>query len=345
MSAERPFEDRKRPPYIPQYGNADVVLICREAGLDPSHYATQDYFTRRGLWGLIELFSDGEVIIEPTGNLALAKAAPEVRHGEFYSRISQLRQDAQKEPGSLIDNELNKLARLCGTIYANRVVEGMTNLGGTRSVVQIALDQREPVIRYANRQVKVTHDMSIMDIGPGIEGRQFIDLQALLLKQRSVIQYIPISQGPFVNQFLMIYGQEKFRKDPKLPRFKAVAQNGFFVGREDGMLAALEEILSTPQPAGRHDICDVVICNGLGTANRDEFIEGLKLVPNMIKPEGHLLLGLPIEKIDSQGPTFSEGLEAVKGRLSLVHQVTSTSGSPFRGRTTTTYAILKQLAA
>jgi len=54
--------------------------------------------------------------------------------------------------------------------------------------------------------------------------------------------------------------------------FDELIRRYLFIGREDGVLEALEEVLSTPQPSGRHDFVDIVICNGLERANREELI-------------------------------------------------------------------------
>ena len=237
------------------------------------------------------------------------------------------------------------MARFCGTVYAHTVVEGRNPLG-LRSEVQVDINRFQPAISYAGESLKINPGMIIMDIGPGSAGRQFIDLQASLMRRQQFVQYLTLSKGPFVNQFLMDYGREVFKKDPRLPNFDQIVKDGLFIGREDGMLSALEAILSTPQSSGGHNNTDLVICNGLGSANRDEFVEGLKLVPQIVKPGGHLLLGASVEGIQDEGPSFGDGWKAVSDKFATVHQITKRSGSALLGKTTrSSFAILQRQTA
>lgn len=347
MSAEKPFGERK--PYVPQYGNVNFNLICQEAGLDPKIYATSDFVARRGILELYELFSDGELIVPQldTPVAAVGNVGPEIRHGEFYTKIASLWQRTQVQPGSDIDKEFNKLARFCGTSFALLVANGHTPLG-IRSEVQITFDQkREPFIGYAGYQIKIGPEPHILDIGPGIEGRQFIDLQASLLKQRRIMQYLAISKGPFINQFLIDYGREIYNKDPELQGlFSELIRRGLFIGREDGARDTLEELISTPQPSGRYDFIDIAICNGVTTANRDEIIRALGLLPNTVRQGGYLLLGADAKRRREDGWCFDDGLEVVSDKFTAVHQVTKSSGSALLGRSTiSTFAVLKKTAA
>lgn len=346
MSEERPFGGGGRAPYVPQYGSANLFLIAREAGLDPLKYATEDFIGAGGGMGaLYELFSDGEIIEHQVDKPFLAVAPPEVRHGEFYSKLAALRQRVRNEPGSALDIEMNKLARFCGIIYAGEALRGRLPIGAS-SEVQATIDQRGAGINYAGYRLRIEPQSIIMDIGPGVVGKQFIELQARLLERGQIFQYLAISNGPFVNQFLLEYGKHVFNRNPSLRGyFNRLIELGFLTGREDGFSSALAELLFTPQPSGRHDFADVVICNGLGGADGEELRAGLSQIHRLVKPGGHLLLGSSVERAHDTGLSFDEQLALVSENFDVVTQVTRKSGlAIIRRETESTFAVLQRKA-
>ena len=344
MNRERPFGGGKKAPYVPQYGPADFTMIVREAGLDPLKYATQDFMVSGGMAALYELFSDGEIVTYTLNKPPFG--TPEDRHGEFYIRMVSLRERALTEPGSKLDKEINKLARFCGEVYAGEAAEGKLPMGAS-SEVKAAIDSEGPSINYAGYRIAMSGRPIIVDIGPGVSGRQFIELQASLLDQGQIFQYLAISNGPFVSQFLLEYGKHVFNRNPKLQGiFDRIMEQGYFIGREDGFSSAFAELLSTPQPSGRHDFADVVICNGLGGVDGEELRDGLSQVHRLVKPGGHLLLGSPVERVQERGLSFDEQMTLVADKFDVVAQVTRKSGlAIIRRETESTFAVLQRKVA
>lgn len=334
MQPEQRSSGDRRPPYEPQYGNANFQMICKEAGLE-SKYASQEFLIQgKGLLSLFELFSDGEITIASLGS-------PQGQNAEFYKRISVLREKAESQPGSILDKEFNKLARFCGMALAEQVFMGL-KLPDV-SQVRTGIDEyNNPYINYAGESLVLKSGSIIFDIGPGLAGRKFVELQRDLIKKDGYIQYIPITKGPFINQFLIHYAAQLYDRDPNLKgQFKLVIQNGLYAGREDGMPAALEAILSSPSE--KHDIADVMIFNALGRAKGEDLTQGLKIASRLIRPGGHLLIGSPVERVWSQGIGFNEQIELVSDKFKVVKQETKRTGNVALGLTTiSSMAILKR---
>ena len=344
MNQENLFSGGSRAPYVPQYGAADFPFILREAGLDIHKYGQRDFLMQGGLGALYELFSDRELIAhDPNRPIKDNQLTPEIRHGEFYARLAELRERVRSNLGSKLDIELNKLARFAGIVYAEEAERGLLPMGGG-SEVKVESVQIPPVIDYAGRSFPINNGSIILDIGPGIAGRLFVELQAKMLLQGQMFQYLAISDGPFVNEFLLEHGRKIFIKNPRLNGlFDLYTKRGFFVGREDGFSRAMDELLSTPQPSGRHDFVNIAICNGLGNADKRELEEGLGRIHEVLMQGGYLLLGSPVEREQEGNLSFAEQLALVSNNFEVESQLTRESGLAVVGRnTTSTFAVLRK---
>lgn len=139
----------------------------------------------------------------------------------------------------------------------------------------------------------------------------------------------------------MEYARKMYARDPQLKGFDLIGR-GLYAGREDGIASALGYMLAVPDVARDDGVVDIMICNGLGRVNAEDFAYGLSLASRLVKPEGHLLLGSPIEKIGG-GLSFSEQLEIVSDKFRIVKQRTERTGNPALGiSATSTFAILKR---
>lgn len=331
--------ESKRPKYIPHRGDANVVSIVWRAGLDPSSYATKEFLMQRnGLGALYSLFSGGEMTMNPRDrNAELDK---------FIDAIAQYRKEVRENLGDQEEVEFHKFERMCGSILAYEVFERKIVLPDS-SVAKPQMNKAgTPCIQYAERLIPIrstsTHESAIplvIDVGPGLAGRKFVDLLVQSF-EHSPFFYVPISNGPFINEFLSTYLKLKY------PHFLSILRQrpSFFLGREDGVPAAFQELLSVPPSQEENGYSDIIICNGLASANGQELAAALQLTPQIAKPGSFLLLGSPIRKVHEGGLSFHEQCTILnKGGFHTIQEITHQSGNKNTGTSTiSTYAILQK---
>lgn len=293
-------------------------MVCEAAGLDVATYSTRDYIASRGVWGLIELFSDGELRVLAGNDSAAADRASvrqrsgQARHGEFYTKMSDLRSAVQTESSPIAD-ELNKLARFCGATLAEYVTRGEFRLPDAKLARPgISARTGRVSVQFDTYSWQSTRDTAvILEYGPGVTGKKFLDIQLDTLRlQRRLppFQYLGISDGPFINQFLVTYLGNRLVEQFG-PEARQLGSNGrLFIGREDGMQQATHELLATSQPSGTHEMCDLILLTGVHRANPHELQDTIKRSPQLLHPEGKLMLSAPLDEVEEGVTPFAKQL-------------------------------------
>jgi hypothetical protein len=297
----------RRPPYRYVEGNVDFTSLIGRAGLDIDEYADQDYLATQGLQALYELFSDGEIrVVNLAESTGTDRTAPDgkARHGNFYAAFLKLTQEAQSD--EQLQDEINRLARFCGNVLGVQVARDDIEIPGASRVKPSINTSLKFCLGIGDQEFVIRSNPGIiLEYGPGLVGKRFIDAQAAMLKFGiTPIQYIPVSDGPFVNQFLMTYSSETFQKNFGKEVASQFSRTGLLAGREDGMLQASEELVQ----ASQQPMCDVIILAGVHRAEAEELQETLKLVSKLLKKEGVLILSAPIPRVEQQATTFEEQL-------------------------------------
>ena len=297
-------------------GPADYASIVQAAGLDPSVYATQEFVAERGMPALMELFADGEQRfgevdpgIDPYAVLA---STPEQRHGEFYEEIAQLRADAYAHGGPLED-EMHRLERFAGRYLAGLAARGETlSPQQGRNMIEPGLDATsgEVVVDCAGYQWHADRQpVVILEYGPGMAGTKWFEPLLQGLATRGLpFRYIGVSNGPFVNQYLvdMLGRKLEERFGPGAGQYAATGQ--LFIPREDGMERATTELLATPQPDGTYEICDLIVLSAVHTADPGELERTIALSPQLLRPSGRLMISAPLTEVMPGSATFAQEL-------------------------------------
>lgn len=304
-----------RPPYRYVDGEADFKFVCDAANLDSDSYAKREYLQSEGLFALIEMFTDGELRILTGEDQILSnkarKCGGQERYGEFFEKIHALRTEAVAEGGVKAD-EVNRLARFCGNVLADFVEKGTVTLPSSDIVRpnvspfdgSLSLTFNDYVWQAPRRPAVV------LEYGPGVAGTKFLDAQlAGLGRNQFSFQYVAVSDGPFVNQFLLNYLGNNAGKQYG-PEVRSLATSGtLFVGREDGMLQATAALLATPQPSGSHEICDLILMTAVHDAQPEELEFTMKHSVRLLRQGGKLLLSAPLTRPKATMTPFPELLD------------------------------------
>jgi hypothetical protein len=330
-----------RPPYHYVEGDANLAMLCETADLDPTTYGTQDFVVNRGLWALMELFSDGELRIlagDDVANRELVQQSPgQDRYGEFYDKIAQRRTTALAEGGQMAD-EINKLSRFCGTVLASYVAKGEIQLPDAKVVRPgVSPVNGRAFVRFNEYTWRSPSDVAvILEYGPGITGKKFLDTQLDAL-QRNLppFQYIGVSDGPFINQFLVTYLGDELEKSFGREARQFATSGRLFVGREDGMQQATQELLATPQPSGTHEMCDLILLTGVHEASPPELEFAIKNSSQLLRPDGRLMLSAPIQQVKPSTTPYAKQLDWAQeaGYTAEWQQIVNT-GDPALGTAT-----------
>lgn len=352
MTFQEPGEPTSsgRPPYNYVDGDVNIPAVLNAAGLDPTKYASQDFFVQHGMFALWELFSDGELRIfeaeQLTESEEIARTAGEERHGEFFDKLAVLRQEVLQKGGPLAD-EINKLARYCGRMLAEFVTEGYVQVP-TNKLVQSYINPASGHVslQFDEHRWQGNHPAGvILEYGPGVGGKRFIDSQLISVALgKAPFQYFAISDGPFVNQFLMSYLGNRLEAAYG-PGARDIAGGGrLLLGREDGMLQATDGLLATPQPSGSHEICDVILATGLHEAEAAELEFAIKNSPRLLRSDGEVFISAPTEKVRPTSTTFAEQVGwALDAGLEVTWQKELVTGDYRLGTETTSgLAVLKK---
>jgi hypothetical protein len=301
-----------RPPYHYVEGNANVEALLDAADLDTTTYGTREFMQNEGLWDLMEIFSDGELRLVAHSDLANPTSLLQSgeNRSEFYEKMTQLRTNTLREDGPLTD-EMNMLARFCGTIFASYVERGELQVPTSVTTMPIVspLDGKT-IVRFGQYTWQSSSDVPvIIEYGPGTAGKKFLDAQMKGLAQGlPPFQYMGVSDGPFVNQFLISYLgdslERKFGRDAR----QFATDGRLLIGREDGMLQATEGLLATPQPSGTHEMSELILLTGVHKADPRELEATIKLSPRILHPDGKLMLAAPLEQVEPDSTRFSDQL-------------------------------------
>ncbi len=304
-----------RPPYNYVEGDANFALLCETAGLDPTAYGSKDFVLNRGLWALMELFSDGELRIlagdDALNRENMQQTLGQDRYGEFYERMSHLRSTALSVGGP-VSNEVNKLARFCGTILAGYVGKGEVQLPDAKVARPgVSADNKRAFVRFNEYTWRSPSDVAvILEYGPGVTGKEFLDTQLGALRQNLLpFQFIGISDGPFINQFLVTYLGDELEKSFGREARSFATSGRLFVGREDGMQQATQELLATLQPSGTHEMCDLILMTGIHDADPEELRYAIKHSPELLRHTGKLMLSAPIQQVRPSTTPHAQLLE------------------------------------
>ena len=206
-------------------------------------------------------------------------------------------------------DEVNRLARFCGTSLAESVVNGVIQLPDLKLVQpSVSAFDGKACVRFDEYEWHSARDEPVLlEYGPGVSGKKFLETQLAALQYGlQVFQYIGVSDGPFVNQFLTTYLYRKLEilNDPNV---LDIATGGeLFIGREDGMQQATGAILATPQPSGTHELCDLILLTAVHMADPAELEYVLAQSPEILRPDGKLMLSAPLHMVKEKMTTFDQ---------------------------------------
>jgi hypothetical protein len=106
----------------------------------------------------------------------------------------------------------------------------------------------------------------VVDYGPGTNARFMIEGHVEALAQGRPFIYVPVTRGCFISIFMAIFASTLM--PPQL--LDSYIRNGFFVQREDGILAASNDLAHTAPGAA-----DLVLCSGLQDVEKHELRAGI----------------------------------------------------------------------
>lgn len=334
-----------RPPYNYVDGDANLTEVVTNAGLDPTTYATKEFFMNVGLPAMYELLSDGEIQMYSGASLMLnpstVRSSAYERHGEFYEKMESLKNRSLHEPGKATD-DFNRLARYCGKILALQMVEN------DPSPIQIPdIKVARPSLNPLNERFSIRFDnyhweakdriAKILEYGPGFTGRVFIDYQ-LIARQYGFnnLQYITISNGPFINQYLMDYMRLKADQSFGTGFGQLMFDRGIYGGREDGMLQGSENLIEQTSEASKGEgYFDALLATGVHNADPHELMHGLINGHSLVRPGGKLFVVAPLNRVENHSTTYDEHLDIAKSAgFKLGWNSTSETGSKLLGKNT-----------
>ena len=150
----------------------------------------------------------------------------------------------------------------------------------------------------------------ILEYGPGVAGAKWFDLMMNALAAGEVpLQYIGVSNGPFANQFLVDSFVTQLEERLGSGMGELATSGQLFIPREDGMVQATKGMLATPQATGTHEICDLILLTAVHKADPRQLEQTIALSPQLLRPDGRLLLSAPLTQVGPGMTTFGQELE------------------------------------
>ena len=128
----------------------------------------------------------------------------------------------------------------------------------------------------------------VIDYAACLTGRSYISDQAgFLLRGIRPFSYTPLTRLHFTNQTLINTYDTTFGQGS----VQAVIGNKLYIGREDGVAAATNEILSAQQSHGtRSDIADIVLVTGAQHSTRVDLKPGVERAHDLLREAGMLVI-------------------------------------------------------
>ena len=150
-----------------------------------------------------------------------------------------------------------------------------------------ALDDR---VVHLDRPVQ-----SVVEYGPGMHGKHYIDTQAHTLGQRKEpFTYYALTIGPVVGSVLGHYAAVKLGES-----------NPYFKFNRDGMAAGSDRLLQEQWRTGTQGFADIVIASKVHRADPREIAHAISNAHSVLRPNGALLLRGPLAESRHDGREVS----------------------------------------
>lgn len=334
------------PIYKPQYGSVDFAYLLGQTPLRIEDYANQEFLVNNGMAAMYELFSDGQVVIDARPNAMQAITdkpfdTPELRHGDFYIHLKALMQLYENQFDNKIWQELNKLQRFVGQALATEVINGRFEISKSANIMPSYNQYERPVIQFLDQVIELEAERPfIIDIGPGTNGIYFLDAIEKAINKNKQYCYLPICNGPFINEYLITMLKNKFGIDG----YKSILDARMYVPREDGMQSAVAYLIETSRLHNIDLKADIVTFSGLSKVSEKICAYTLPRLNEVVKSGGKLLLSGTVNKIGSDGLSYQQQKELLGDHFNEIYSVTKKSGnSEFGLDSISTYTILERI--
>jgi len=323
--------------YVPEYGPADINAVLRQVGL-PECDTPQEYVDRGFFIAMYELMSDGELIVQVQGQKA--GVTPEERHGDFYTAIKPLWEEALNSPDAPHTKEIQRVGRLVGELLAHQVFNGLLHLPNDSLVQPSFVDFDQ--IKVGPHTSALPYDKpgvaSVLDLGAGLSGKRFIDwMVRRIATQSSFAQYLPINKGPMQSSFLHNYAGYSF--NALQPGLANAIIGQYYIGREEGM-DEFTEFISAEDTA--NSMISAVVCNGVSTVDADEVCRSLARVPDMVRPGGVVVVGLCVQPVVEGGAIYDQAHQTlVDAGMNVTDTFSQITGGYNRDQVESRFSIFK----
>jgi len=121
----------------------------------------------------------------------------------------------------------------------------------------------------------------VIDYGPGTNSRFIIQEHVEALIQERPFIYVPVTRGSFISIFMAMVAATLMPREA----LDSYIRSGFFVQREDGILAASSD-LAHAWPG----VVDLVLCSGLQDVDKHALRAGIVNALTLLRPDGILLI-------------------------------------------------------
>lgn len=174
---------------------------------------------------------------------------------------------------------------------------------GAQSSVRI---YPEAVIIDGNPLALAREPSLVIDYGACLTGRSYISDQIAFLNQgKSPFAYSPLTRLHFTNQTLINTYNTNYGQGTA----KAVISNRLYIGREDGVAGATDEIIRTHNALNvPTEVADVILCTGAQHTAPEDLKHGIVNAHKLLRAGGMLVIR------SLAGPTIDElGTEEISG--------------------------------
>ncbi len=256
-----------------------------------------------------EYLSDGEVVIADDEQDRFKTA--EERHGEAYAIVSRLGDLASRDTEPPVTDEWNKFARFLGRILAERVLSGDLQVPEESGIINLSKGLN--ILQIGTEDVAILNSGDVvLDIGPGIVGRRFINPIAYNAAFTRPYQYISISKGPFVNKFLESYYWGRLSR--LLAGDIAGIPPYYVQGLENGMADGTASLIYKYQAA---DKMTVSLMCGIHNATKKDLAMAAHNSETLLRSGGILVVSAPKRRYDETMSTFADMLDIVADNTQL----------------------------